>query len=67
MKQTKLPNNFEPSVKLDVDSYDLYLLFESLKAQLHKKVESCDNSNISSLFLLLTKVKKLMDTLDPPF
>lgn len=67
MKHSNLPNNFEPTVKLDLDSYDLYLLLESVKAQLHKNVESCDNSNISSLFLLLTKIKKLMETLDPPF
>ena len=67
MKQTNLPKNFEPTVKLEVDSYDIYLLLESVKAQLHKKVDSCDTSNISALFLLLTKIKKLMETLDPPF
>lgn len=67
MKHSNLPNNYEPTVKLDLDSYDLYLLFESVKSQLHKKVESCDNANISSLFLLLNKIKKLMDTLETPF
>lgn len=66
MRHSSLLNNSERIGHLELDAYEINVLIESIKLQLHKKVDSCDISSIPELCLMLIKLKELMDTLPEP-
>lgn len=67
MKPTNQPKKNESSVTMRLDSYDVYLLLDSVQTELRQKVHMCDSSNTSRLFLLLTQLNELKNILDTPF
>lgn len=67
MKQSNQSKKLESSALMRLDSYDVYLLIESLQTELRQKVLKCDSSNTSRLFLLLSQLNELKDSLVLPF
>lgn len=67
MKPTNQSKKLESSVTMRLDSYDVYLLIDSVQSELRQKVHMCDSSNTSRLFLLLTQLNELKYVLDTPF
>lgn len=66
MKQSNQSKKSESSVTMRLDSYDVYLLLDSVQTELRQKVNMCDSSNTSRLFLLLTQLNELKNILGIP-
>lgn len=67
MKQSNQSKKLVSSVTMRLDSYDVYLLLNSVQTELRQKVLMCDSSNTSRLFLLLSQLNELKNSLVLPF
>lgn len=60
-------NSKNDTVRIELNQLDVKLLKTLIQGELRRKVDSCDDSFSSSLFVMLSVIKDCDDVLDLPF